>query len=489
MSRSLGLVPGDDEGRGRAFDDLGVTQTLAAAGKSSAAVHAAEVAALEIDLHFADLHSDNPQAGRGPRPSLPEAGRAGMTLGQWEAAGNKLVQLGGDGAPPVQDLPLCELAIARGITETSARSRVADVLDLAHRLPGYWSGLRRGQGEVWVGRRIARMSRHLDRDRVRVVDAAVTEAIDESPGRLLAIAEAAVLRADPEHARQVEEERRRRRCLVIGRSDEDGLRAVFARIAAGDAAWLDAMVERIADALEDRPDLAASETREELRAEAFGWLAHPEDVIALLNGTFGLSHAEIEPAHEPTRVPRPRVVLHAHLSQAAVDARLDGSGDGSQDGIVVRVEELGPTLLESFLALTGRADLDLKPVIDLNAGRSVNQYEHPADVKERGHLRTTGDVFPHAQGQSRRLDSDHPDPYQANGPPGQTGDHNHAQLGRRHHRAKTHQAYQVHHLGPGRYLWRTPHGLWRLVDGSGTHVLDPDGAQQYLTARSDEANP
>ena len=35
-------------------------------------------------------------------------------------------------------------------------------------------------------------------------------------------------------------------------------------------------------------------------------------------------------------------------------------------------------LLEAFLALTGRADLDLKPVIDLNHGRSVNQYEHPA---------------------------------------------------------------------------------------------------------------
>jgi len=468
----------------REFDGLDVAQTLAAAGESTADVHRAEVRALEVDLHFAALHTDDPQAGRGPRPSLALARGSGKTRDAWEAAGNKLVQLGGDGAPLVQDLPLCELAIARGISETSARGRVADALDLAHRLTGYWSGLRAGKGSVWVGRKLARMSRHLDRDQVREVDAAVTEAIDESPGRVLAIAEAAVLRADPEHARLVEEERRRRRCLVIGRSDQDGLRAVFARIAAGDAAWLDAMVERIADALAERPDLAACETRDELRAEALGWLAHPENVISLLNGTFGLHDAAAE-GLEPAVLPRPRVVLHAHLSQAAVESRLAGS----TDGVVVRVEELGPMLLETFMALTGRAELDLKPVIDLNTGRSVNQYEHPADVKERGILRTTGDVFPHAQSQSRRLDSDHPDPYEPHGPPGQTGDHNQAPLGRRHHRARTHQAYRVHQLGHGRYLWRTPHGLWRLVDGSGTHVIDQDAAQAYLTARSTEVNP
>ena len=100
-------------------------------------------------------------------------------------------------------------------------------------------------------------------------------------------------------------------------------------------------------------------------------------------------------------------------------------------------------LLEQFVALPAGPTSTLKPVIDLNTGRSVNQYEHPADVKERGFLRTTGDVFPHAQAQSRRLDSDHPDPYDSTGPPGQTGDHNHAPLGRRHHRAKTHLGYQV----------------------------------------------
>ena len=265
------------------LDEYDVARTLAAAGESSAAIHDAEVYALEVDLHFAALHASDPQEGRGPQPKLDELRGTGMTRDEWKAAGNKLIKIAGDGAPMVQDLPLCELAVARGIPESTARGRVAESLDLCFRLPRYFDGLRHRRGQVWLGRKIARMSRHLDRDQVEAVDSAVSAAIDESPGRVLSIAEAAVIRADPEYARRREEERRRRRCAVIGRSDEDGLRAVFARIAAGDASWVDAMVERIADALAERPDLAACESRDELRAEAFGWLAHPEDVIALLN--------------------------------------------------------------------------------------------------------------------------------------------------------------------------------------------------------------
>ena len=49
----------------------------------------------------------------------------------------------------------------------------------------------------------------------------------------------------------------------------------------------------------------------------------------------------------------------------------------------------------------------------------------------------------------------------------------HAPLGRRNHRAKTHLGYQVIQIDLNRYLWRTPHGLWRLVDESGTHRVKP----------------
>ncbi len=87
-------------------------------------------------------------------------------------------------------------------------------------------------------------------------------------------------------------------------------------------------------------------------------------------------------------------------------------------------------------------------------------------------LRTGGDVFPHSGSRSRRVDHDHPTAYDEHGPPGQTGDHNDAPLLRRAHRAKTHLGYEVDQIGPGEYVWTTPHGLRRLVDPDGTHVID-----------------
>ncbi|HRK46107.1 MAG TPA: hypothetical protein PK324_10815, partial [Nocardioides sp.] len=156
-------------------------------------------------------------------------------------------------------------------------------------------------------------------------------------------------------------------------------------------------------------------------------------------------------------------VVYVHLHQAA----LEGAD------AVARVEGLGPLLLDELTGLLGHARVTLAPVIDLAEQSSVNGYEHPQKVRERTLLRTVGDVFPHASTISRNNDLDHPDPYTPNGPPGQTGDHNAAPLGRRHHRTKTHLGYQCRQLGPGRYLWRTPHGLYRLIDASGTHRLDP----------------
>jgi len=439
-----------------------------------AARHATDVRALEIDLHFATLHADEPA----PTPAF-------RTLAELEAGRNKLVQLGGEGTPRVQDLPICELAIARGVHATAARNHLADALDLAHRLPSVWAALRDGRGEVWVARRVAVRSRHLDREQVREVDGQVAAALDESPSRVLAIAEGAILRADPDHARLADEETRRRRCVVVGRSDDEGLRKVFALIDGGDATWLDAMVERVADALGARPDLCphTDTSRDELRAEALGWLAHPEDVIALFNGSYPYADDESDDAADQAQRPSParqRAVAYVHLSEVAVAALLGGQTTDA----VTRVEQLGPMLTDQLRRLLGHARIDLKPVIDLNSGRSVNGYEHPPDVVERGFLRTTGDVFPHAQSQSRAFDSDHPVAYDDTGPPGQTGDHNHAPLGRRNHRAKTHLGYRVTQLGPGRYLWRTPHGLCRLVDGSGTHVIDEATAQRLIDGAS-----
>jgi hypothetical protein len=428
-----------------AVEDLDAAETLAAVEAGVRDRRAAEVRELDLALHWADLHADDPRADGVPRP--PGAAR--------------LVPVGGAGTPMVQDLALCELAVARGQHTLAVRSLIADGLDLRHRLPELHAAVREGRVDLWAARKVASMTRKLDAEAAELVDHAVAEAVEEGPGRLLTIAEAKVLEADTEAARTEREAGRRKRYVAITPTDDDGLRTVIAPVVPADAVWLDATLERVVDALDARrdlvPDLPEDCTRDELRSVALGWLAHPEDVLALLAG-------EAEPRGNGAKARH--AVVHVHLHQTVLE--------GAEG--VARVEEAGPLLLEELQGLLGHARVTLAPVIDLAETHSVNAYEHPEEVKVRTHLRCVGDVFPHATTISRGTDMDHPDPYQPTGPPGQTGDHNAAPLGRRHHRAKTHQAYRAQQLGLGRYLWHTPHGLRRLVDATGTHEVDAASA-------------
>jgi hypothetical protein len=424
------------------IDELDAGDTLAAAERSVRERRTVELEDLLLIAHWADLHAADPRRA-------PGGGRT------W-CGEDRLVEIGGDGTPLVQELCLPELATARQVHSLSLRAAMADVLDLRHRLPQTWAVVEELECEAWVARKVAALSRGLDQFQVRVVDDAVADAIaGESPSRVLDLARAKVIEADREgYAARLDAELRKR-FVSLSRTDDLGLRHVIARVEAGAAVWVDALVERVADALAVRrdlvPDLPDDVGRDELRAVAFGWLAHPEDVLDLLG--------ESTPAPDRRRS---RAIVYVHLHQAVLDG-IDG---------VARAEGVGPQLLDQVRRLLGHARIDLKPVIDLNTGTRVTAYEHPQAVRERTHLRTVGEVFPHATRVSRSVDMDHPREWDAHGPPGQTGDHNAAPLGRTHHRAKTHLGYRLRQLGPGDYLWRTPHGLCRRVDATGTHVID-----------------
>lgn len=400
---------------------------------------------LEICLAWADLHGAPP--------------------GHKVVGGESLVRLGGVGTPLVRDLTLGELSIARGVHVLSTRSAVADALDLRHRLPLLWHAVRALEIEPWVARKVASMTRGLSREAVALVDAGVVPAVAQAPGRFLELVEARIIGADQAAHRAAIERSRALKGVWFssGRDDAVGLRSVYARLAAADAIWVQATVQRVAGLLaadpnlraRHHPDLAASAKPAELRAAAFGWLARPGDLAELL----GL----LDQSRSDRARRRPDVALYVHLHQSAVDG-VEG---------IARVENVGPMLLEQVTALVGHANIALKPVIDLAAGVSTSSYEFPFSVRERTHLRVVGDVFPYASSTSRRLDGDHATPYDADGPPGQTGDHNLAPLGRRHHRIKTHLAYRVEQIGPTTYRWTTPHGLVRWVDAFGTHRAPP----------------
>ena len=156
----------------------------------------------------------------------------------------------------------------------------------------------------------------------------------------------------------------------------------------------------------------------------------PAAVLAFLHG---IDEEEVE-GTEPSNTPAAEIVVHVAQNP-----------DGTL-GPLARVENLGPRILDQVRDLLRRhAAVTLTPVIDLHTGRSVNGYEHPTDVKKRTELRTTGDVFPHATGlfkaNGRAPDHDHTVPYDRNGPPGQTGDHNDTPLSRHRHRAKIGRAH------------------------------------------------
>jgi hypothetical protein len=463
------------------LDDLDPAGTLARVESVVRRRRGDEVEDLLLVAHWADLHAADPRlAPDGSRHPFPPGG-------------NRLVQLGGEGTPLVQDLCLVELAIARGVHPLSVRATMADALDLRHRLPRTWRIVLALKAEVWVARKVASLCRKLSPAAAAIVDAAVADAIaGESPARVLEIAAAKVIEADTAAHEAALEVERRRRYVGLGRTDEFGLRQVIARVTAGDAVWVDATVDRVADILATRPDLRPETPteieRDELRSVAFGWLARPAELLTLLlEAADASSETDPDPGPEPEpsraiAVPtatlerlrtldlaklRPSVRLHVHLHEAALVGFCGG---------VARVEELGPMLLTQVRELLGHCNVRVSPVIDLKDRVSVNAYEFPEAIKDRIHLMYPGEVLPHATRKSRKVDVDHPKPFERNGPPGQTGTHNAGPLGRTGHRAKTHLGYTVTQTARGDHVWRTPHGLHRIVDERGTHVLDQAAA-------------
>src|SRR3954469_25967893 len=143
-----------------AVEELDAAETLLAAEAGVRDRRAVEIRELEVALHWADLHADEPRVAG--QPVVPGAPR--------------LVQVGGAGTPKVQDLALCELAVARGQHTHSVRALVADGLDLRHRLPELYAAFREGRVDLWVARKVASMSRKLTADAAGLVDRAVTEA-------------------------------------------------------------------------------------------------------------------------------------------------------------------------------------------------------------------------------------------------------------------------------------------------------------------------
>lgn len=442
------------------LDDAGL---LAAEESAVLTRRQGDVDALSRLLDWCDRHSVDPQTEPGAIP---------IAYG-----GDKLVTLGGEGTPKVAELCFEEFAIAAHAGVIATTHRAADALDLRHRLPNVYDAVRALRVEVWVARKVASISRRLSPAQVEIVDLAVAAASDESPSRILAIAEAKVIEADVEaHRARIATDaarkgvwlRRKRPGERVDELDpEADLQTVAMRLTTAGAEELKETIDHLADLLAAQHLPAHDDdvpTLDQFRAEAAVLLADPIAAARLISGPDELDPPEESQEPAPRHTPRRPATIVVHLHHEVLAGLVAG---------VARVEGIGPLLLEQVTELLRHRDVTVKPVIDLTHGASVNSYEHPTACKERTLLRTVRDVFPHSTARgTARLDHDHATPYDKHGPPGQTGDHNDAPLTRRNHRAKTHLGYRLRQLGPGTYRWETPHGLGRLVAGGGTTRIE-----------------
>jgi hypothetical protein len=159
---------------------------------------------------------------------------------------------------------------------------------------------------------------------------------------------------------------------------------------------------------------------------------------------------------------RGRVVIYVHLTDQTLQ-----TGQG-----VVRVEGHGPLLADQLHELLGHDQVIVKPVIDLNDHVSVNAYEIPTRIRERVKLTHPAEPFPYSTTETTvHTDLDHIQPYDPNGPPGQTSTTTLAPAARFHHRLKTHGDWQVQRLDDGALEWTTPNGYKFRVDHTGTHRI------------------
>ena len=417
---------------------------------------------------------------------------------------------GGEGTPEVSEYAGHELGALQGLSSGSAEQLMADALDLRHRLPRLWSRVRTAQVRAWQARQVAQATSHLPFEAAGLVDRAVSGFLGQLPwARCQRILTAAVLQADPDLAEQREEQAARSRD-VMAYDGDDGLKTLVAKAAAGDVVWFMATVNRLAEILKTDGDADPVGTR---RAKAIGLLAQPAVALQLL-----IDHAHDadphpnmsgrdepppdgeEPAEEHTSlnltppaelarpvdagVLRPRVVLHFHLSDAAL---LGGFG-------LVRPEHgdaqtLGQ--LHTWLAETGCA-VQVRPVRDAARTRPVDAYETPLWLRDLLLSRNPVDVFPFGVTTSRSMDADHTVPYSwlvEGGPPGQTGLHNLGPHNRSHHRAVTHGRWRRRQPDAGTYVFRSPHGYVFLVTNQGTLILGdgPFAHQVWRQAGMDRA--
>ena len=512
MIESSGLTV-SDTASGDLPDD--VADTCEALAAAQAELVAIETRQLRLAAHWIDLHSPVDE---------PDAEGSGRTLPGTERS----VPSGADGTPLISEFACAEFAALHDLHPLAGAALLRKVANLRHRHPLLWRRVLAGDVRGWkaleTARLVGRTELGLTLEQALWIDEHSCEWVTTLPwGAYVDLVERLIIDADPEAAETRRLEAETRQGVWTGQSTEHGLKTIIARAGAGEVVYLVAVrgPDRRDPARPGRPprDRAAARRRagdprapstrpgaarraRRRRLPCSGRARRRVHVGAGADGRRGgrpasaragkcRGRALLPPragrlAETLTRLDKlggpglgrllPSATLYVHVDRDDFDAR-EGSAF---------VEGVGPITLDQAREWLGHRRVRVTEVVDLAARPDpVDGYAFPRQVREIAHLTNPRDVFPFGVNTGRSKDIDHPVPYRPpddGGPPGQTGLHNAAPMTRFHHRIKTFGLWRVTQLGPGAYLWHSPHDYCWLVDPTGTHKV-PNAAVPWILPR------
>ena len=379
------------------------------------------------------------------------------------------LMLAGPGAPLVAEFCLPELAAVLGMSPDSGRLLIAHAVETKHRLPRLWQRVLAGEVSVWRARRVAEQTIALSLEAAAFVDVQVAGFAHRiGPAATERLVAEAVARFMPAKAAEDATRLAHGRHVTFhhsdpGRAGVGGTTFMDAELDAADAHDLDVALAQ------EAAELKAAGCEESLdvrRAMAAGQIARHQLALDLAADAADAGAGGVAAGGPGVAVParpKPRqVVLYVHLSRAALES-------GPADCLHLGRVENGRRLVTADQVRGWCAHPDtqvtVRPVIDLEEFVHVEAYEVPERLAEQTRLRDHTCVFPWCTRPARSADCDHVVPHQRGAP---TCSCNIAALCRRHHRTKTHANWSYTVLGPGTFLWSSPHGYQFLRDHTGT---------------------
>ncbi len=401
---------------------------------------------------------------------LDLAGEHGWWSGdEFELVGRRLVRIGAEDTPLVDETLPLEVAALLGISQNAATTLIRDVVNLHWRHEHAWQAVLAGRIPLWQARQLTQLAETfgLGMGECLQVDARIQPLLGTVGwGRVMARYRAAIIEAAPAKVAAHHDRHSRNRHVTINTGSDDPTLSWMSALA--DTSDLKALEHLLGLVTKALIDLGDTDPIDVVRAKALGRMADPEGVLGLLDG---VDDDTVEASLTEPRTRR----RHTPVAQVFVHV----SADTLENGGPARLERLGPVLIDDLARVVGHHRIKLTPIIRIPGATepAVDSYEIPDSMRELVLARDRYEAFPYSSREARGLDLDHTVAY-LDGVGRQTRPSNLGPLGRRPHRGKTHGGWRLDQPRPGVFWWHSPRGQVYRVGPDGTRNLTGNGRER-----------